>query len=477
VDGTRAHQGCGKGTTCARGWRSGAGGAPSDGTSADDGLAPAFDYEHGALVVGIEAQMAVCSITWSSDESMVVAAGWQGNTARAWHVPSGMSAHALAPLQRMVSAVEWLPGHWLCAGGGGDEVILLWDIEPGAAAGASSAAADPVARLATGGRTVVSLSCSSDGKQLVALLSGQVLRVFDLDRITRVLAQQRSELQSHGGVPDGSNPNANDAGGDSAAGAVGPELRNDACRLLQSEMGGAVNGADEVMQEARGADGPVTHGLSFIDKTVMNVRAVRGDGRLVMGPSQQQRSKAIDYLDASPYSHVRVFECLLEISEPVPSLSYISSVLMPAPVPRDRVLLSCVSTHGEPMVVEWDTNSHQIVQTFRGHRMQRFVSGIAAGGPGEALVCAGGDDGRVILWQRQTGRPVKVLLGHQGAVNALSWCHWDSVSTGVPYLLASASDDHTVRIWGPRLPPPRPMQKGMEHSDAGLNGLMAKLCH
>jgi WD40 repeat protein len=148
--------------------------------------------------------------------------------------------------------------------------------------------------------------------------------------------------------------------------------------------------------------------------------------------------------------------------------------------------MSCVGLHGEPMLVEWDLNREQTAQVFRGHQMQRFVTGMATGGPGEALVCAGSDDGRIMLWHRQSGRLAKVLIGHQGCVNAISWCLLDGVSggrshsggvsgseaepwaasppTSTPrYLLASASDDHSVRIWGPRSGSvwfsPQPMQR------------------
>jgi hypothetical protein len=49
-----------------------------------------------ALVLSLEAGMIVCSLTWSSDESILVAAGWRDNTARAWYIPSGMQVPPLA---------------------------------------------------------------------------------------------------------------------------------------------------------------------------------------------------------------------------------------------------------------------------------------------------------------------------------------------------------------------------------------------
>jgi len=497
------------------------------------------------LVVKIEAEMAVCCITWSSDESIVVAAGWQKSTARAWYVPTGMPAQALAPLRRMVCAVEWLVGHWLCAGGGGDEVILLWSIEPGVSAGASGQACDPVARLATGGRTVISLSCSSDGKQLVALLSGQVLRVFDLVRITQALTQQRNVHYD----PELSYVNQAWFGTSAAPNYLPPDSPHHppafagmTSRLLEDTEEAYdvpaqqpqsslqhVSRADAAMSEEAGAvadestcmhAGPLMHGsrgycrrreciecqspLLSVDtfgETVGGVsaeafpRAFSVDKLL-----QKQHAKnalSFDYLASGPYAHVRVFECVLEVCEPVVGLSYITSAVMQTPFPRDRVLLNCITIYGEPTVVEWDISCNQVIETFRGHHSQVYVTGMAAGGPGEAMVCAGCEDGRVVLWQRQSGRPVKVLMGHQGAVTSLSWCLLDDLpptmahddsrhctsdhTQAMPsYLLASASDDHSVRIWGPL--PPTPLhaatatqRQERASSDTRLSGLLAQL--
>lgn len=57
------------------------------------------------------------------------------------------------------------------------------------------------------------------------------------------------------------------------------------------------------------------------------------------------------------------------------------------------------------------------------------------------LVASGGEDCCVHVWHRRHGRQLQRLEGHTQAVNKVSWC----VSRG---LLASASDDHSVLLWG-----------------------------
>lgn len=52
-------------------------------------------------------------------------------------------------------------------------------------------------------------------------------------------------------------------------------------------------------------------------------------------------------------------------------------------------------------------------------------------------------DHKVYIWHSKREKPVAVLSGHTRIVNCVSWNPKD------PTMLASASDDGTVRIWGP----------------------------
>lgn len=82
---------------------------------------------------------------------------------------------------------------------------------------------------------------------------------------------------------------------------------------------------------------------------------------------------------------------------------------------------------------------------YRGEldRLGRFVirSGLGGGPEGLSFVASGSEDSSVYVWHREKGALLAVLPGHSGAVNAVSW------NGRVPGLLASASDDHTVRLW------------------------------
>ena len=52
------------------------------------------------------------------------------------------------------------------------------------------------------------------------------------------------------------------------------------------------------------------------------------------------------------------------------------------------------------------------------------------------------------MWHSKTGEVMEALQGHTGTVNAVAW------PQSRPHLLASASDDRTIRIWAPRTSAP-----------------------
>jgi len=95
---------------------------------------------------------------------------------------------------------------------------------------------------------------------------------------------------------------------------------------------------------------------------------------------------------------------------------------------------------GEPAAAPCPT-APPLVLRGQGERAGRFVVRACFGGADGAFVASGAEDSQIYVWRRQGGQLMTVLRGHAGCVNAVAW------SAKHPGLLASASDDKTLRLW------------------------------
>uniref|UniRef100_S4RAG9 WD repeat-containing protein 26 n=1 Tax=Petromyzon marinus TaxID=7757 RepID=S4RAG9_PETMA len=106
----------------------------------------------------------------------------------------------------------------------------------------------------------------------------------------------------------------------------------------------------------------------------------------------------------------------------------------------DRLALINVATQGVHL---WDLHERALVRKYQGITQGLYTIHSCFGGPNEDFVASGSEDHKVYVWHRKQEQPVAVLAGHTRAVSCVSW------NPRVPSMLASASDDGTVRIWGP----------------------------
>eukprot|EP00759_Apiculatamorpha_spiralis_P004453 PhF_6_TR12620/c1_g3_i3/m.19945 len=96
---------------------------------------------------------------------------------------------------------------------------------------------------------------------------------------------------------------------------------------------------------------------------------------------------------------------------------------------------------GKGLIVLYDISTGKPVQKYFGQRQTKYVIRSCFGGPRTNFVACGSEDHRIVIFQRSTGRRLQVLKGHAKIVSSVAW---NPVHFG---LLASASDDHSVKIW------------------------------
>ncbi|KAL3535461.1 hypothetical protein ACH5RR_003922 [Cinchona calisaya] len=91
----------------------------------------------------------------------------------------------------------------------------------------------------------------------------------------------------------------------------------------------------------------------------------------------------------------------------------------------------------------WDIEKDpRMVATFKGYKRCRFIIRSCLGGVQQAFVASGSEDSQVYIWHRTTGTLLGTLPGHTRTVNCVGW------NPKNPHMLASGSDDRTIRIWG-----------------------------
>jgi WD40 repeat protein len=156
----------------------------------------------------------------------------------------------------------------------------------------------------------------------------------------------------------------------------------------------------------------------------VNDLAITSDGRFMIVLAQEKKIRIYDIEERT--------ESSIQETDPISSLDLSSD---------NRYLLCSVVAHNAQEIRLWDLEERKLVQKYQGHKLTRFVVRACFGGVNQAFVASGSEDSQVYVWHKETGTLLLVLPGHSGTVNAVSW------NGRNPYMLASCSDDHTIRIW------------------------------
>lgn len=111
---------------------------------------------------------------------------------------------------------------------------------------------------------------------------------------------------------------------------------------------------------------------------------------------------------------------------------------------------------GDEALSLYEVRSGDLMHRLEGH--QGPVLCLASSG---ALLCSGGEDGRLCLWSLATGALKAEVVGHEGAVIGVSFLEDGLVSCG---------EDRTVRFWSSELAPLRVVQHSEDWIMAAATG-------
>ncbi|XP_072939037.1 WD repeat-containing protein 26 isoform X2 [Epargyreus clarus] len=160
------------------------------------------------------------------------------------------------------------------------------------------------------------------------------------------------------------------------------------------------------------------------DGVRVNALACRADGR-VLAADTHHRVRLYDFADLTDRN-------LIQEEHAVMAMTLNAA---------DTLLLLNVANQGVHL---WDIRARALVRRFRGLSQGHFTIHACFGGAQQDFIASGSEDNKVYIWHISGEEPIAVISGHTRCVNAVAWnpVHHD--------VLVSASDDYSLRLWGPR---------------------------
>jgi len=127
----------------------------------------------------------------------------------------------------------------------------------------------------------------------------------------------------------------------------------------------------------------------------------------------------------------------------------------------DRYALLNIATQGLRL---WDLRSRSLVRKFNGITQGFYMIHSCFGGVDQSFVASGSEDNKVYIFHVKRDEPIAVLSGHTRTVNCVAW------NPVYPQILVSASDDNSIRVWGPaaQYRHPAPSRQGSLHSNGAV---------
>ncbi|BAM42268.1 uncharacterized protein TOT_040000637 [Theileria orientalis strain Shintoku] len=340
--------------------------------------------------------------TASKDESVIL---WSAN-------PPFELLHRWKVHRNVVSCVSWSSDSKLLASCGNDGLIVIWSpycedylqkIEPHTAVATSIGWIPNTWKFITAGMD----------KQMIL---HEV--VFNAEAALSPLSSDLDLLSPQNSAPDAS--------------FLGSELSPAAAELPKSQLTlpkAELNGTSKREEKVRLSKYRVNSICKWSFESRIRTLAVNMDGTLAVFATVDRVLRVWNLATGRE-------------SVPIPESAAITTVTCSRIY--NQVLVSVAGQR--PVMRLWDINERRIVQTYRGHREDRYVLRATLGGPKESFVVSGSEDAQIYIWNKIFGSLLAVIPAHSSTVNAVAWAH---------DRLFSVSDDQTIAIWEPHSADPQ----------------------
>ncbi|ORZ39540.1 WD40-repeat-containing domain protein [Catenaria anguillulae PL171] len=354
---------------------------------------------------------AVGFLAWSPDDSKLLTCGNDAKL-RMWDTAT-----------EAVTACGWLPSGDRFVTGGLDKVLAVWDMTGN------------LIHKWTNTR-VTDLQISHDGKTLVTV-ANQTIRIHDLTSRTEVLSFDDTEsVTSLNLSKDGRYLLTNTAGQEIHVWDLKPSLGSPTSPTSTDPGAGGMHTPASTHRSR--ANTATRHGHTMANAAATSSLSQAFGWPLIGGPPGFLPLNPLNPMSGSAISAPYT---------PTPS-SGIAGTFNNA---SSSSIVSRVSTGGGTVTSPTAAAATpQLVRKYKGHKQGKFVIRSMFGGASEAFIVSGSEDNCAYVWHRATGDVLAVLEGHTATVNAAAW------NPKVLGMVATCSDDNTVRIWMPATSVQRP---------------------
>jgi WD40 repeat protein len=298
------------------------------------------------------------AVVWSP-QGQLLASSSSDCTIRLWDVQTGQVVKILKGHDQQVSAVAWSPQGRLLASSSSDRTIRLWDVQTGR-----------VVQTLTGHTNWVrSVAWSPEGTLLASGSDDHQVKIWEVQtgQVLHTLAGHTNWVRSVVWSPQG--------------------------KILAS---GSSDGTIRLWEVQTGQ---VVRTLTGHTNWVRSV-SFSPDGTLLASGSDDHRVKIWDIQTG------QIVHTLTGHTNWVRSVAW---------SPEGRILASGSS---DSTVRLWEVQTGQVLKTLQGYI--NWVRSVAWS-PEGTLLASGSDDQRVKLWDVQTGRVVKTLPGHTSWIWSVAW--------------------------------------------------------